>query len=76
MSTAAVAICVDCGAGLCVEHAVSTSRRLSRSGANNRVRFVDPAARTVRCSICETAVRAANGQPTGKVTPQHIVPAR
>lgn len=57
----AVAVCADCGAGLCGEHAHVEPRWLTRTMAINRVVSVDPPARAVRCGICQAARHAAAG---------------
>ena len=56
----AVAICVDCGAAVCVEHAVNTRHWLTRTQALLRVERVDPPARAMRCGTCHAA-HAARG---------------
>jgi hypothetical protein len=60
-STAAVAACIDCGAGLCVEHAVIAPRYLTRLAVINRVETVEPPARAMRCEICAAAQEALTG---------------
>ena len=55
----AVAICLDCGAGLCVDHAEVEPRWLTRTAAVNRVVAVEPPARAVRCRVCSRAHGAA-----------------
>lgn len=61
VDTPAVAVCVDCGVALCIEHAEVTPRRLSRTAAMNRTVAVGPVTRTVRCHLCRAAVDAAAG---------------
>jgi hypothetical protein len=56
---AAVAICADCGAGVCAEHAHVTPRWLTRTMVINRVVAVEPPARTIRCTVCQAARDAA-----------------
>jgi hypothetical protein len=56
---AAVAICADCGAGLCPRHAQLTPRWLTRTMVINRVVAIEPPARTIRCGICQAARDAA-----------------
>ena len=60
---AAVACCAECGAAVCVEHAVRTSRYLTRTAPINRVEIVDPPARSIRCEVC-AAAREAQERPT------------
>jgi hypothetical protein len=56
----AVAICVDCGAGICIEHAVNARHWLTRTLPLLRVERVDPPARVIRCDTCHAA-HAARG---------------
>ena len=55
----AVAICADCGAAVCHDHAHVTARWLTRTMAINRVVAVEPPARTIRCGVCQAARDAA-----------------
>ena len=55
----AVAICADCGAAVCHDHAQVTARWLTRTMVINRVVAVEPPARTIRCGICQVARDAA-----------------
>lgn len=52
---AAVAICVDCGAAVCSEHAIPETRWLTRTHVILRVERVDPPARLIRCRTCHAA---------------------
>jgi hypothetical protein len=70
-TTAAVALCVDCGVAVCIEHADVTPRRLTRTGAMNRTIAVEPAARTVRCHQCQAAVDATSGLRGRVASPVH-----
>jgi hypothetical protein len=56
----AVAICVDCGAGICAEHAVFSLRNLTRIEPINRVEVVEPPARVIRCEMCAKTRDAQN----------------
>ncbi len=56
----AVAICTDCGAAVCVEHAVNVRHWLTRTQAVLRVERVDPPGRLIRCGTCHAA-HAARG---------------
>jgi hypothetical protein len=56
---AAVAICADCGAAVCHDHAHVTARWLTRTMVINRVVAVEPPARTIRCAVCQAARDAA-----------------
>ena len=56
---AAVAVCADCGAAVCHDHAHVTARWLTRTMVINRVVAVEPPARTIRCGVCQAARDAA-----------------
>jgi hypothetical protein len=51
----AVAVCVDCGAGLCIGHAVPVRHWLTRTQTIMRVERVEPPARLIRCESCQAA---------------------
>ena len=51
----AVATCIDCGAGLCLEHAVVLPHHLTRVEIINRRVDVEPPARLMYCDTCATA---------------------
>jgi hypothetical protein len=55
----AVAICADCGAAVCQDHAHVTARWLTRIAVINRVVAVEPPARSIRCGVCQAARDAA-----------------
>ena len=57
-TAAAVAICHDCGAGVCADHATNESRQLARMVPLGRHIPVEPAARIIRCPTCSAAVAA------------------
>jgi hypothetical protein len=61
----AVAVCADCGAALCHDHAHVTARWLTRTAVTNRVVPIEPPARTIRCGICQAArdTAPATGYP-------------
>jgi hypothetical protein len=54
----AVAVCADCGAAVCIEHAVTARHWLTRTQTILRVEHVEPAARVIRCGTCHAAHRA------------------
>jgi hypothetical protein len=56
-----VAVCADCGAGVCIEHSVSTRHWLTRSQLINRVERIEPPARVIRCGTCHAAHAAHDG---------------
>lgn len=60
ITTPAVAICTDCGAGLCADHAQVEPRWLTRTMVINRVVTVDSPARTILCRTCDAARQAAD----------------
>jgi hypothetical protein len=58
-ATTAVAVCADCGAAVCHDHARVAIRWLTRTEAINRPVRVEPPARSVRCGMCQAAHDAA-----------------
>lgn len=62
-SETAVALCADCGAAVCLDHAHVTARWLTRTAALNRIVAVEPPARTVRCTVCQAARDALPAPP-------------
>jgi hypothetical protein len=67
-SREAVAACIDCGAGLCVEHAVVAPRYLTRMAVINRLVTVEPPARAMRCEICAAAQEALTGSEVARTS--------
>jgi hypothetical protein len=59
LSTTAVAVCGDCGAGLCPDHAHVEAHWLTRTAVINRTVVVEPPARVISCTVCHTAHDAA-----------------
>lgn len=59
----AVAVCRDCGAGACLDHAVVRQRWLPRTGAMVGSDPVEPPARLLRCLVCDAAVTEAGRGP-------------
>jgi len=57
--TVAVAICRDCGAAVCHDHAHVAVRWMTRNMVINRQVAVEPPARTIRCNVCNAASEAA-----------------
>ncbi len=55
----AVAVCHDCGAGVCADHAVARVHHLTRTVTINRIIVVEPPARLIRCTVCTAAHDAA-----------------
>ncbi len=72
--TSSVALCHDCGAGVCLEHAVARQRHLTRTVPLNRLIEVEPPARLIRCHTCTAAhdavLRAA--VPTRHHAERHV----
>ena len=60
ITVAAVAVCHDCGAGVCTDHAVTREHHLTRTATINRVIIVEPPARLIRCHVCTAAHDAAH----------------
>jgi len=58
--TGAVAVCHDCGAAVCADHAVSFDHHLTRTALIDRVILVEPPARLIRCRVCAAAHDAAH----------------
>jgi hypothetical protein len=62
----AVAVCVGCGAAVCLDHSHTTAVWLTRTEPILRVVQVEPSARAVRCGVCTAAYTAAtSAQPAG-----------
>lgn len=57
-ATPAVGVCHDCGAGVCIDHAVSRDHHLTRIMAISMEVKVEPPARVLRCQVCAAAVDA------------------
>jgi hypothetical protein len=57
----AVAVCVGCGAAVCLDHSHTEAVWLTRTEAINRQVAVEPPARAVRCTVCAAAHAAATG---------------
>ena len=51
----AVAVCQDCGAAVCPDHAVSRDHHLTRTVTINRIIVVEPPGRLIRCQVCTGA---------------------
>jgi hypothetical protein len=62
----AVAVCADCGAGVCEDHLVVRAHHLTRTEPLIRQVQVDPPARRVRCVTCDAAWQAATGTANGR----------
>ena len=54
-SAAAVAVCAECGAAVCSDHAHVTPCWLTFTGVINRTVTVETPGRTIRCSVCQQA---------------------
>jgi hypothetical protein len=60
LATTAVAVCHDCGAGICPEHAVRGQHTLTVARPVYYQAPVDPPQRRIWCQICAAAIEAAN----------------
>jgi hypothetical protein len=58
-TTSAVAICHDCGAGLCPDHTTEGQHMLTVVRATSSRYPVDPPQRRIRCLTCAAAVDRA-----------------
>jgi hypothetical protein len=54
----AVGVCHDCGAGVCLDHAIARDRHLTRLMTISMEVEVEPPARVLRCRVCAAAVDA------------------
>ena len=57
----AIGVCVGCGVAVCRDHAVIRRRHLTRTRPLILEEPVEPAARVLRCLICDAAQRALTG---------------
>jgi hypothetical protein len=60
LTTPAIAICSDCGAGVCAQHAVQGRHTLTVVHAIRAQTPVDPPQRRIRCRTCAAAIDSAN----------------
>jgi hypothetical protein len=60
LTTPAVAVCHDCGAAVCLEHAFVRRHHLTRTATINRIIVVEPPARVLRCATCTAAIEAVD----------------
>ncbi len=58
LSSVAVAICVDCGAGVCTDHGNVVPVWLTKTMVINRTVDVEPAERRIYCGTCLSAHEA------------------
>jgi hypothetical protein len=63
--TTAIAICHDCGAGVCGEHATHGEYTLTAVTATNWQAPVEPSQRRIRCHTCAAAITAAADMTIG-----------
>jgi hypothetical protein len=73
-ATSAVAFCHDCGAGVCLDHAVTRERHLTRTVTMTRLIEVEPPARLITCHTCMAAHDAVLGAavPTRHHAKRHV----
>jgi hypothetical protein len=69
-TSAAVAVCHDCGAGVCADHAVQGQHALTVVTATNWQAPVDPPQRRIRCLTCAAAENAADELSIAKAVPR------
>lgn len=68
--TSAVAVCADCGAGVCPEHTRVIPRWLTRIVPIGRRERTGPPARILRCGVCQAARDAVpDAESRAPVTP-------
>jgi len=60
LTTPAVAVCHECGAGLCADHAIQGRHTLTVVRATSTQTPVDPPQRRIWCQTCAAAIDAAN----------------
>ncbi len=58
LTSVAVAICVDCGAGVCTDHGNVVPVWLTKTMVINRTVDVEPAERRIYCGTCLSAHEA------------------
>ncbi len=59
-ATPAVGGCHDCGAGICLDHAVTRDHYLKRILTIAQEVAVEPPARVLRCQVCSAAIDAVS----------------
>ncbi len=74
LTTPAVAVCHDCGAGVCPDHAISGQHTLTVVRAISTQTSVDPPQRRIWCQTCATAIDTANKLSAARRT-DHTVSA-
>lgn len=72
-SAVADAVCTDCGAALCHEHAKASPHWLTRAAVISRVVVVEPPARMIRCGVCQTAHEGGDSPPLRPIR-HHVHP--
>lgn len=76
-SSPAVAVCHDCGAVVCADHAVARDHHLTRTVTINRIIVVEPPARLIRCPVCAAAHDAvAHPSDTRRYGRHHLAAQR
>ena len=76
-SSMAVAVCHDCGAAVCADHAVARDHHLTRTVTINRIIVVEPPGRFIRCQVCTAAHDAvAHPSDTRRHGRRHLVAHR
>ena len=65
--TPAIAVCHDCGAGVCPDHTTEDAYHLTATRAINQRIPVDPPQRRIHCHTCAVAIAAADKLSWGAV---------
>ena len=72
---AAVAVCQDCGAGVCADHAVIEPKYLTRLVGLGMPVTVEPPGRIIRCPTCADANNALRNDTTRRRHTPHSTPS-
>ncbi|MGH3997171.1 MAG: DUF2180 family protein [Pseudonocardiaceae bacterium] len=64
--SAAIGVCVECGAAVCDAHAVVRERHDLLQGSYTPI-TVSPPARILRCAVCDETYRASQGKAVPKL---------
>jgi hypothetical protein len=67
----AIAVCHDCGSGVCADHAVETRYTHTVVTATSTRTPVDPPQRRIRCQTCVVAIDSAGEVSLARVSGRH-----
>ena len=70
----AVAVCHDCGAGICAEHANIDTEYLTRMVPLGMRVAVEPPGRIIRCNTCTNARQAVRNAASHPRRKSHSIP--